>query len=61
MITGYIVSPKTKPPEEKMVVRSVVPLNDRKANMAAQLLGFMAEHDIPFTQCQDIITCTDNG
>ena len=56
MITGYIVSPKTNPPEEKKVVRPVVPLNDRKANMAAQLLGFMAEHDIPFTQCPDIIS-----
>ena len=56
MIAGYIVSPKTNPPEEKKVVRPVVPLNDRKANMAAQLLGFMAEHDIPFTHCSDIIS-----
>ena len=41
-------------------MRPVVPFNDRKLNMEAQLLGFMAERDIPFNHSDDLIQLSQN-
>ena len=62
IIAGFIISPKTE--EEKnagtAAVRPVVPFNDRKLNMEAQLLGFMVERDMPFTHSADLIRLAQN-
>lgn len=38
----------------------MVQFNDRKLNMEAQLLGFMAEHDMPFSHSSDLIKLAQN-
>ena len=41
--------PQVKPDEPEKVVQPAVPVNDRRLNSEAILLGFLAENDLPFT------------
>lgn len=50
-----LIGPKNTSDTSATVVRPAVPVNDRRINSEAMLLGFLAENDLPFTMTPKLI------
>ena len=50
-----LIGPKSNSDTPATLVRSAVPVNDRRINAEAIILGFLAENDLPFTITPNLI------
>ena len=54
-ISAMLIGPKSNSDTPATLVRPAVPVNDRRINAEAIILGFLAENDLPFTITPNLI------